>query len=878
MTLSAGNQLGAYQIVAPLGKGGMGEVYRATDKRLGRDVAIKILPEHLAQNQDAMRRLEREAKTLAALSHPNILTIHDVGTEHDTSFVVTELLEGETLRSRISRSALSWQKVLQIAIPIAEGLAAAHSKGVIHRDLKPENIFLTSDGRIKILDFGLARFTQPVSQNEITGLSTQSRATQSGAVMGTVPYMSPEQVRGESVDARTDIFSFGSLLYEMIAGRRPFTGNSRAEISAAILRDEPEGLASSVKEIPAEFDHVVTRCLEKNPEQRFQSASDLAFELREILSGSAVSKSVPEVAVQKRSKTTSYLIIAAALTIVALLIGLKGRFLSKSSSEPIHSLAVLPLQNLSGDPNQEYFADGMTEELIAKLARIESLRVISRTSVMEYKDPKKRKPLPQIAKELNVDAIIEGSVLQAGDRVRITAQLIHAPTDRHLWAESYERDMRDIFALQNEVASAVAREIRIKLTPQEETYFKHAPQVRPDAYRAYLRGLGSLTLLMGGQDAQRAVKMFERAVELDPSFAAAYSQLSVAHSLVYFMGLDRTKERLKMAKQAVDRAFQLKPDLPEGHKALGWYYYRCRDYDQALREFNIAQRYLRGDPEILMGISSVRRRQGYFNESLNLHKKALELAPREAAIPMEIAVTLSRMRKYSDAVHYCDLSISLEPDQTNSYITKARAYWQQGSTEKARIVLQEIPDQKHSEVIYFWVRQALYERNYQDALTRLPFAISETFTDGMVLLPWVELQGLIYYLKGEQPRARSSFESARVLLQKEAELRPDDHRVHSSLGICYAGLGRKEDAIREGKLAVQLYPISKDALIGSQYVETLTQIYVMVGDYDAALDQLDYLLSIPSQISVGWIRIDPRWDPLRNIPRFQELMKKYSQS
>jgi serine/threonine-protein kinase len=342
------------------------------------------------------------------------------------------------------------------------------------------------------------------------------------------------------------------------------------------------------------------------------------------------------------------------------------------------------------------------------------------------------------------------------------------------------------------------------------------------------------------------------------------------------MGLDRTEQRLKMAKQAVDRAFQLKPDLTEGHMALGWYYYRCRDYDQALREFNIAQRYLRGDWEILMGISSVRRRQGYFEESLKLHKKAFELAPREAAIPMEIAVTLSRIRKYSEAVHYCDLSISLKPDQTNSYITKARAYWQQGSTEKGRSVLQEIPDQKHPEVIYFWVRQELYERNYQNALARLPFAISEIFTDSMVLLPWVELQGLIYNLKGEPKRARSSFETACVLLEKEAELRPDDHRVHSSLGISYAGLGRKEDAIREGKLAVQLYPTSKDALIGSQYVENLAQIYVMVGDYDAALNQLDYLLSIPSQISVPWIRIDPRWDPLRNNPRFQQLMKKYS--
>ena len=466
MRLSAGTRLGAYEIVGPLGKGGMGEVYRAKDTRLGREVAVKVLPEHLAENAEVLRRFEREAKTLAALSHPNILTIHDVGTEQSISFVVMELLEGETLRARIAQSALSWEKALQLAIPVAEGLAAAHSKGVIHRDLKPENVFLTSDVRVKILDFGLARFKPPVSQEELKELPTQSRATEAGVVLGTVPYMSPEQVRGESVDARTDIFAFGCLLYEMITARRAFSGNSNAEVTAAILRDEPATLASSVKEIPQELDHVIAHCLEKNPDQRFQSARDLAFEMREILNlGGRASAPAVELLSQDRgqgrprSRRMAVWITAAFLVFGALMIalnvgGLRERFRGKPVLGPIDSLAVLPLKNLSGDPKQEYFADGLTEELIGKLARISALRVISRTSVMEYKSAHK-KSLPEIAKELNVDAIVEGSVMHSGDRVRITAQLIYAPTDRHLWAESYERDMSDILALQNDVASAV---------------------------------------------------------------------------------------------------------------------------------------------------------------------------------------------------------------------------------------------------------------------------------------------------------------------------------------------------------------------------------------------------------------------------------------
>ncbi|MCI0447220.1 tetratricopeptide repeat protein, partial [bacterium] len=551
-----------------------------------------------------------------------------------------------------------------------------------------------------------------------------------------------------------------------------------------------------------------------------------------------------------------------------------------SQLEPIDSLAVLPLKNLSGDQNQEYFVDGMTEELISKLAHIESLRVISRTSVMEYK--KKQKPITQIAKELNVDVIVEGSVMQAGNRVRITAQLIHAPTDRHLWAESYEREMRDILSLQNEVASAIAREIKVKLTPETKTYLADAPQIHPGAYQAYLRGLDLWTnvSVMGeqGQQLRLATKMFERAVELDPSFALAHSYLSQAHSYMYFTGVDRSQERLVMAKEAVDRAFALSPGLAKAHEALGRYYYwGFRDYNRALQELAIARKELHSDPWLVGIIAAIQRRQGQWEESLKNWQIAFELDPRKSEMPFQICNIYLKLRRYSEADRYCNLSIALSPDQINSYIMKVLiSLNQDGETHGAKNSLDKIPNQVDPEVIYWSIWVNVFERNYDTALERLPAAMSESLSEQAIFMPWVELQGLVHHLQGNSDLARSSFESAREILEKEVKLRPDDPRVHSSLGIAYAGLNRKKDAIREGKLSVELLPISKDAIVGPYFVAYLAEIYVMVGEYDAAVDQLEYVLSIPSNWSTRFLQIDPRWDPLRNHPRFQKLIQKYS--
>src|SRR6476659_5284433 len=480
MGLQAGARLGPYEVLAPLGAGGMGEVYRALDTRLDREVAVKVLPERLAEDPAALSRFEREAKALAALSQPNVLTILDFGQQGRVAYAVMELLEGETLRSRLLRAQMSWREAAELGYELADGLAAAHSRGIVHRDLKPENILLTSNGRAKILDFGLARREGLPEVQDRTHQQTQTQVTEPGSVMGTVGYMSPEQVSGMAADARSVIFSLGCVLHEMVAGARPFAGRTHGEVLAAILRDEPPDLSGD--QAPAELVGVIRHCLLKKPEQRFQSARDLAFALKAIGSGSAVT--TPVSAPVRRSRKLGIALGTAAIVLAGLGVALWRGLPSGRSA--VHSIAVLPFQNLSNDPAQEYFVDGMTEELIANLAKVQKLRVISRTSVMQYKGV--RKPLPQIARELHVDSVVEGSVMRSGQRVRINVQLIQATTDEHLWAETYDKDLTDVLSVQADAARAIVAGIRVRLTPDEGKRLASTRPVDPEAYDAYLKG------------------------------------------------------------------------------------------------------------------------------------------------------------------------------------------------------------------------------------------------------------------------------------------------------------------------------------------------------------------------------------------------------
>ncbi len=762
MTLAVGTRLGPYEILAPLGAGGMGEVYRARDTRLGREVAVKVLPAAFSADPDRLRRFEQEARAASALNHPNILTVHDVGTHDGVPYVVTELLEGETLRECLSDGALFFRRAVDYAIQVAHGLAAAHEKGIVHRDLKPENVFVTTDGRVKILDFGLAKLMQPDTSAE--GATKAPTLTEPGVVLGTVGYMSPEQVRGQAADHRSDIFSFGAMLYEMLTGRRAFRGASAVETLNAILKEEPSELPP--REISPALDHVVRRCLEKGRHERFQSARDLAFALQEVVGPASGVLSPP--ARRWRSRL-GWLGVGAVALLTALLAGnvggLRWRILGRGAGVPIQSLAVLPLENLSHDPQQEYFADGMTEELIADISQIRALRVISRTSVMEYKGAKK--PLPEIARALNVDALVEGSVLRSGDRVRITAQLIEAKSDRHLWAKSYERDLRDVLSLQSEVARAIAREIQVKLTPQEQARLETSHPIDAKALEAYLQGRLFLEE-QSEEGLKKAFDSFQKALQIEPDYAGAYSGLASYYAILPFHSQFSPAQVFPQARAAAQRAVELDENLAEAHASLAYIraYYEW-DWAAAQREFRRAielrpsyadahfsySRFLAASGRPEEALAEIRRAReldpmesslrantallsyfgGRYDQALEELLELRRLEPKLPLVHWGIGLVHEQKRSYGEAIASLQQATSLSPS-LNFKSSLGHAFALAGRRDEARAILGEITERSKRAYVPSYFSALVYagledkdrafewlERAYQERSTVLAY-------------------------------------------------------------------------------------------------------------------------------------------------------------
>ncbi len=686
MPIGPGTRLGPYEILVKVGEGGMGEVYRARHARLERDVAVKVLPEHLAGNAAALARFEREAKAIAALSHPNILAIHDFGTEEGVSFAVMELLQGETLRQRVAAAPLPWRKAVEIGVAIAEGLAAAHAKGIVHRDLKPENLFITADGHVKILDFGLARLAEAPVVSVLSAASTREHTTP-GTVLGTTGYMSPEQARGDTAGPPSDIFSLGCVLHEMLTGKRTFARGSAAEALAAILKEDPPPPSASDASIPLALDTLVRHCLEKAPGERFQSTRDLAFALRAVLTGSGPAAKQPEdrygstrdPAHDRKDLRRGRRGLVALGVVVLLGAGLwLWRPLAKTGSPPgsaetaisgalpgrIERLAVLPLENLSHDPQQDYFADGMTDELTTALARTGALQVISRTSVMQYKGA--RKLLSEIARELNADAVIEGSVLRSGDRVRITAQLIHAPTDRHLWAESYERDVRDVLVLQSEVAQAIARQVQVTLKPEARSRLESAQRVNREAYETYLKGSSACD-----------GDLLAKAIQLDPSFGPAHAAVADCTYIPWLFGFVTPADGYSKMKDAAARALEKDEGLAKAHGALAL---ARLHYDWDLvgseREFRRALELNPNDADLHHMYAHYLLTTGRSEESLAETQRAADLDPVDAALVMCVGWHSLFARQYDKAIDYELKAIGMEPNMDWAHLVLGWAYEQ----------------------------------------------------------------------------------------------------------------------------------------------------------------------------------------------------------
>ncbi len=569
-----GQTLGHYRILELLGKGGMGEVYRAEDTTLERQVALKILPPDLAESERRLSRFQREAKTLAALDHPSIVTIHSVEEADGVHFLTMQLVEGKPLSELIPLAGMPVDRLFDIAIPLADALAAAHDTGIIHRDLKPANIMVTDDGRVMVLDFGLAKLRHKQPTADFDALASET-LTLEGTIVGTLPYMSPEQLEGGTVDARSDIFSLGAILFEMATGQRPFRGSSSISIISAIVKDNPVEIDQVRDDIPHHLGRIVRHCLEKDADERFQTAKDVRNQLEDLSREISSSHSQADASTNARSRFSwskrrsivALLAVLVVLTTLALIVRRARAPAAPPDLGPITSIAVLPLQNLSGDPGQEYFADGMTEALIASLAKISALKVISRTSVMRFKGV--TKPLGEIASDLGVDALVEGSVIHADSRVRVTALLIHAATDQPLWSRSYDRDLLDILSLQSEVAQSIADEIEVRITPEEQLRLRATQQIDPEAYRAYLQGRFHWNLRTS-ESLSRARDFFQRASELEPDWAAAYAGLSDSYSLMAAYGFLAPMASSPLASAAAKRAIQADETNPEAHASLAW--------------------------------------------------------------------------------------------------------------------------------------------------------------------------------------------------------------------------------------------------------------------------------------------------------------------
>ncbi|UCC82658.1 MAG: tetratricopeptide repeat protein, partial [Gemmatimonadota bacterium] len=538
------------------------------------------------------------------------------------------------------------------------------------------------------------------------------------------------------------------------------------------------------------------------------------------------------------------------------------------------SVAVLPFVNMSADPENEYFSDGITDAIITHLTKIADLKVTSRTSSMQYKGADKS--LLDIAAELGVTTIVEGSVQQTGDRVRVNAQLIDAQTDEHLWAEIYDRDLTDIFAVQSDIAQQIVAALQATLTPAEKEVIERKPTDNMEAYGYYLQAKEYYHRSEREEDTRSAMQMVEAALELDPEFAQAWAFSSSLHALLHWYYWDRSEERLAQARSAADRALELQPGMGEAYLALGDYYYQFLDYDRALEQYELARSVLPNDADVWAGIGWVRRRQGEFDEAINNLTKAFELNPRSAVLALNIGDTYRLVRNYAEAERYYDRAILLNLDWSRPYASKAMlyVYWQ-GDLEKAWAVLDEWRERSDSTYQHYAI-DLLFARRYSEVLEWLSSYPSDVFAGPDYFEPKALSYAEVYRLLDRPEQALTYCDSARVILEAELLERPNDERLHSALGLAYAGLGRKEDAIREGQIGVDLMPLEKEAAWqGPRRLTELTEIYILVGEYDAAIDELDHLLSIPSLITAPLLRIDPTYDPLRDHPRFQALVEKY---
>jgi eukaryotic-like serine/threonine-protein kinase len=875
-----GRTIGHYKISESIGTGGMGEVYLATDITAGRKAALKLLPLRFTGDAERLKRFQREARAVVGLNHPNIVTVYEIGEDHSTHYIASELIEGETLRQRLMRGQIEVGEAVDVAIQVASALVAAHNAGIVHRDIKPENIMVRPDGYVKVLDFGIAKLAESAfAEATADGAgSVTLAATNLGSVLGTVRYMSPEQARGAPVDKRTDIWSLGMVLYEMVTGHAPFTGNTPKEVMSAILEKEPPPLTSYNKQTPAELQQIISKTLRKDHEERYHSAHELLEALKDLRHKLEVEADLARAAAAPfwfrwiRSPAA----LAVVLLVAALALALPFyRHRNLPTSRPHDkSIAVLPFENLSADPDNAYFAEGIQEEILTRLAKIADLKVISRTSTQQYQS--KPRNLVEIAEQLGVANILEGSVQKAADHVRVNVQLINARTDSHLWADTYDRKLTDIFGVESDIAKRIAESLQAKLTGHEEQALALKLTNNPAAYDLYLRGL---SFEARSTALWEAAGFYERAVQLDPNFALAWARLSRANADIYFDQRDTTPGRRDAVKRALENAQKLQPNSPETLLALGYYQYRVlRDYRAAKTTFGRVSEMLPGSTEVPYALAEVARRLGHWDQSIAYFEQALSLDPRNVELLIDAALTYSVLRQFPAALKLYDRALDIMPNDPDVMAAKARIYQAQGNLQEAARFLSEINWQAPNEDTFgIKIDQLKFERNYGEAIRLLQarqaqFHFASEFDKGTEQVWFAFTQRLA----GDTAGAKATAEQARNTLEPVCKNQPDNALVWAQLAAANALIGERDLALKQTTRSMSLLPSAKDPMVGPALELYVTVIQTILGETSRPISTLARLLQTPAFVPVtpALLRLEPVWDPLRTDPAFQKLCEE----
>jgi serine/threonine protein kinase/tetratricopeptide (TPR) repeat protein len=867
-------RVGNYQILEEIGRGGMGVIYRARQRHSRRIVAVKRILSYHADSQETLTRFRREAEAAASLDHPNILPIYEVSESEDgLPFFSMKFAGGGSLLEAAPALRSEPRRAVALMAKVARAVQYAHIKGILHRDLKPGNVMLDGHGEPLVSDFGLAKW-----------LDITSDLTHTLTIFGTPGYIAPEQVKGSAANLSpaSDVYSLGAILFHLLTGRPPFLG----EHALAVIQQASEKSAPKLRTLAPTLDRdletICAKCLEREPNARYHSAGDLAEDLERWLEGRhIIARPVsPPARVWRWSRRNP---ITAGMTALVLALGTAVGMMiwnSEMATPQVRSgIAVLPFENLSTNGENTFFADSIQDGILTKLARVSDLKVVSRTSVLPYRGARSAQ---QIGNALNVSHVLEGSVRRNAGKIFVNVQLVDTRTDTHVWAESYESELNNVFGIQSQIAKKVADQLEAKVSSTEKAAIEEPPTRDLVAYDLYLRATdliqGIAFSSRAKQDLLDAVQLLDQAVARDSSFFSAYYQLAGAHDRMYFLGFDHTDARVKLAETAIQSIRSLRAASGEAHLALAQHFYWAYgDYDRAQKELAAARLTLPNESRIPLLTGYIDRRQGRWEKSLQEMNRALELDPRNFSILQQISVTYEGLRRYKEMAETLDRALAITPKDIPSRVRRASVDLESHADPKPlhttiETILAEDPNAAPL-LVDQWLDLALRERDpvaTQRALAAIP---DDGCYDENIPFPNSWCHGLAARFQGDELAARTAFTSARKELAQTVRDQPDYAAALCALGVVDAVLGNKEDAIREGQRAVELMPVSKNAIDGARLIEYLAVIYAWTGDKDRAIEQLAERAKLPvAGLSYGYLRLYPLWDPLRGDPRFEAII------